>query len=122
MGTPARRGRRETLIDPTVPEHRRALAQALRDLRAECGAPPYRDLSRLAHCAAGTLSEAAGGHRLPSWETTRGYVTGCLAYAGRRGETAAALPIWRQRWDRARLDDDTPARNDTPQRVAPPPA
>ncbi|KUL25332.1 hypothetical protein [Actinoplanes awajinensis] len=124
MGAPARRGRKETPLAPTIPAQRRALAQALRDLRSECGTPSYRDLSRLAHCAAGTLSEAAAGRRLPSWETTSAYVMGCLAYAERRHDTAAALPCWRERWHRARLDDDspTPTPGDISRRGVPPPA
>ncbi|GGK73646.1 hypothetical protein [Mangrovihabitans endophyticus] len=102
-GPPARRGRKEALIDPAAPEHRRVFAQRLRDLRIECQAPPYRVLSVLSHCASGTLSEAAGGRRLPTWETTRAYVIGCLRHAGREDELARVLPRWRIDWEHADL-------------------
>lgn len=114
-----RRGRPEGRLGTTVPEHRRVLAQRLRDLRAECGGPPYRVLSGLAHCAAGTLSEAAGGRRLPTWETTRAYVTGCLRHAGREDEVAAALPRWRAAWERARRAEERAATPPAPVRPAP---
>lgn len=100
-GDAVRRGRRESRLDAAAPVHRRAFAQRLRDLRAECYTPPYRVLSLLAHCATGTLSEAAGGRRLPTWETTRAYVTGCLRHAGRDGELTAELDRWRAAWERA---------------------
>ncbi|MET8152045.1 hypothetical protein ACIBSW_40400 [Actinoplanes sp. NPDC049668] len=100
---PSRRGRRETSLGPEVPEHRRVLAQRLRDLRTECLAPPYRVLSGLSHCASGTLSEAASGRRLPTWETTQAYVIGCLRHGGRGGEVATVLPRWRVEWERANL-------------------
>ena len=97
----ARRGRRESRLDASAPPHRRAFAQRLRDLRAECHTPPYRVLSGLAHAATGTLSEAASGRRLPTWETTRAYVTGCLRHAGRGTELARELSRWRAAWERA---------------------
>jgi len=96
-----RRGRRESRLDAAAPVHRRAFAQRLRDLRAECRTPSYRVLSSLAHCATGTLSEAASGRRLPTWETTRAYVTGCLRHAGRGTELARELSRWRTAWERA---------------------
>jgi hypothetical protein len=106
-GQPTRRGRREALLDPGAPEHRRLLAQRLRELRTECHAPPYRVLSGLSHCASGTLSEAASGRRLPTWETTRAYVVGCLRHAGRDNEIARALPRWRVEWERANLTEES---------------
>ena len=99
--TAARRGRREAELDESVPEHLRELAQRLRDLRAECGGPPYRVLSGLAHCATSTLSEAASGRRAPTWETTRSYVIGCLRFAGRTAELDRVLPRWEALWERA---------------------
>ncbi|MFG1604523.1 tetratricopeptide repeat protein [Actinoplanes sp. NPDC049265] len=104
--TAARRGRREAELDETVPANLRDFAQRLRDLRAECGNPPYRVLSGLAHCATSTLSEAAGGRRLPSWETTRAYVIGCLRHAGRTDELVRELPRWEARWHQAGLAPD----------------
>ncbi|MEU8234555.1 hypothetical protein AB0C12_33625 [Actinoplanes sp. NPDC048967] len=101
VGRPVRRGRKEALLDAGVPEHRRILAQRLRDLRTECHTPPYRVLSGLSHCASGTLSEAASGRRLPTWETTRAYVIGCLRHAGRDRDVAGELPRWRVEWERA---------------------
>ncbi|WP_045744894.1 tetratricopeptide repeat protein [Actinoplanes rectilineatus] len=88
-------------MDDSQPAHRLVFATSLRDLRRECGQPPYRVLSPLAHCGTGPLSEAASGRRLPSWETTRGYVTGCLRHAGRDAEIDLLLPRWRQAWEEA---------------------
>ncbi len=107
----ARRGRRQAPLGAGLPEHRRAFAQALRDLRDECGAPTYRELSRLAHCASGTMSEAAGGQHVPSWETTRAYVTGCLRHAGREADAPAVLLQWRSRWEQTRFWEGIPAIN-----------
>ncbi|MEU4561075.1 tetratricopeptide repeat protein [Actinoplanes sp. NPDC023936] len=116
----ARRGRREEAIDANLPAHRVAFATRLRDLRRECGQPSYRVLSRLGHCGFGSLSEAAGGRRLPSWQTTRGYVTGCLRHAGRDAEIDRVLPEWRRTWEAAATVDQVgPAA--PPSAPAPPP-
>ncbi|BCY09106.1 tetratricopeptide repeat protein [Actinoplanes sp. L3-i22] len=101
----SRRGRREDLLDAALPAHRLAFATRLRELRRECGQPPYRTLSRLAHCGSGSLSEAASGRRLPTWETTRGYVTGCLRHAGRESEIDRSLPRWRRLWEDTEVRD-----------------
>jgi tetratricopeptide (TPR) repeat protein len=114
-----RRGRREEALDSALPEHRLAFAARLRDLRTECGRPPYRTLSRLAHCGSGSLSEAAGGNRFPTWETTRGYVTGCLRHAGRDDEIDRLLPQWRRAWDEADLRER--AQRAKPAEALPPP-
>lgn len=63
-------------------------AADLRRLRAEAGGPAYRELGRLAHYSATTLSDAAGGRRLPSLSVTLAYVTAC------GGDTAT----WERRW------------------------
>lgn len=87
------------MLDAALPAHRLDFATRLRDLRNECGRPPYRALSRLAHCGLGSLSEAASGRRFPTWETTRGYVTACLRHAGREADVDLALVRWRRLWD-----------------------
>ncbi|GAA2815445.1 WD40 repeat domain-containing protein [Crossiella cryophila] len=46
------------------------LAAYLRRVRREAGSPAYRELGRRVHFAASTLSEAAGGRRLPSLAVT----------------------------------------------------
>ncbi|MFI6499506.1 hypothetical protein [Nonomuraea typhae] len=53
------------------------LAADLRKLRDEAGTPSYRELARRAHYSAGTLSEAAGGRKLPSLAVTLAYVKAC---------------------------------------------
>ncbi|MFC7529261.1 tetratricopeptide repeat protein [Actinoplanes sp. GCM10030250] len=95
----ARRGRREATMDAALPEHRVALASRLRDLRDESGRPSYRRLSELAHCSFASLSAAAAGRRFPTWETTRGYVTGCLRHAGREADIDLVLGQWRRLWE-----------------------
>ncbi|MEU4422144.1 hypothetical protein AB0F81_16075 [Actinoplanes sp. NPDC024001] len=88
-------------MDAAQPAHRREFAGRLRDLRRECGQPAYRVLGTLAHCSYTSLSEAAAGRRLPSWETARGYVTACLRHAGRQAEIDRLLPQWRRAWEQA---------------------
>ncbi|MEV4344480.1 hypothetical protein AB0J83_08385 [Actinoplanes sp. NPDC049596] len=110
----ARRGRRENAIDNTQPAHRVAFAIRLRALRDECGHPPYRRLSELAHCSIASLSVAAAGRRLPTWETTRGYVTACLEHAGRGDDVNRDLRGWRRFWE------DTQARERASRLAAPP--
>jgi WD40 repeat protein/energy-coupling factor transporter ATP-binding protein EcfA2 len=63
-------------------------AADLRRLRVAVGSPAYRELGRRAHYSATTLSDAAGGRRLPSLSVTLAYVAAC------EGDTAA----WEQRW------------------------
>src|SRR5437764_15214881 len=63
-------------------------AAELRRLRESAGNPTYRDLARRAHYSAGTLSEAAGGRKLPSLAVTLAYVRAC---GGEPGE-------WEERW------------------------
>jgi WD40 repeat protein len=63
-------------------------AAGLRDLRAKAGNPPYRELGRRAHYAAGTLSDAAAGRKLPTLAVT-------LAYVQALGGDSAE---WERRW------------------------
>ncbi|MEV7097102.1 hypothetical protein AB0M80_30040 [Amycolatopsis sp. NPDC051045] len=63
-------------------------AADLRRLRESAGNPTYRELGRRAHYSAGTLSEAAGGRKLPSLAVTLAYVRAC---GGVPGE-------WEERW------------------------
>jgi WD40 repeat protein/energy-coupling factor transporter ATP-binding protein EcfA2 len=63
-------------------------AAELRRLRESAGNPTYRELGRRAHYSAGTLSEAAGGRKLPSLAVTLAYVRAC---GGVPGE-------WEERW------------------------
>lgn len=52
-------------------------AADLRKLREKAGNPTYRELSRLAHYSAASLSQAASGHKLPSLAVTLAYVRVC---------------------------------------------
>lgn len=49
----------------------------LRRLREKAGRPSYRELARAAHYSATTLSDAAGGRRLPTLAVLRAYVQAC---------------------------------------------
>ncbi|MEU8638795.1 hypothetical protein AB0C38_41965 [Amycolatopsis sp. NPDC048633] len=69
-------------------------AADLRRLRESAGNPTYRELGRRAHYSAGTLSEAAGGRKLPSLAVTLAYVRAC---GGVPGE-------WEERWHAAADD------------------
>ncbi|TWP52519.1 helix-turn-helix domain-containing protein [Lentzea tibetensis] len=63
-------------------------AEALRALRQQVGGPPYRELARRAGYSAATLSDAAGGRRLPSLDVTLAFVGAC------DGDGAE----WERRW------------------------
>jgi WD40 repeat protein/energy-coupling factor transporter ATP-binding protein EcfA2 len=69
-------------------------AADLRRLRESAGNPTYRELGRRAHYSAGTLSEAAGGRKLPSLAVTLAYVRAC---GGAPGE-------WEERWHKVADD------------------
>ncbi|WUH92719.1 hypothetical protein OG900_23160 [Streptomyces sp. NBC_00433] len=83
-------GRPEGLLDPeTGPVQQ--LAYELRKLRVEAGSPTYREMARLTGAGASTLSQAAGGIRLPSLPTLRAYVQAC-------GGDAEQVERWELRW------------------------
>ncbi|MET9229365.1 XRE family transcriptional regulator [Lentzea sp. NPDC003310] len=63
-------------------------AADLRALREKAGRPSYRALASRAHYSAATLSDAAGGKKLPSLAVTLAYVKAC------GGDVRA----WEQRW------------------------
>ncbi|SFR28668.1 WD40-like Beta Propeller Repeat [Lentzea waywayandensis] len=63
-------------------------AADLRKLREKAGKPSYRALASRAHYSAATLSDAAGGKKLPSLAVTLAYVKAC---GGDEEE-------WEQRW------------------------
>ncbi|WP_410667923.1 hypothetical protein [Amycolatopsis sp. cmx-4-68] len=52
-------------------------AAGLRQLRDKAGRPSYRELARRAHYASTTLSDAAGGRRLPTLAVALSYVRAC---------------------------------------------
>jgi WD40 repeat protein len=54
-------------------------AADLRRLRERAGSPGYRELARRAHYSVTTLSDAAGGKRMPSLAVTLAYVRACGA-------------------------------------------
>ncbi|TWP51879.1 hypothetical protein FKR81_13600 [Lentzea tibetensis] len=62
----------ESSDDPLV-----LFAADLRALREKAGGPGYRELGRLAHYSAATLSEAAGGRKLPTLAVTLAFVRAC---------------------------------------------
>ncbi|MEV6871607.1 hypothetical protein [Amycolatopsis sp. NPDC051128] len=68
--------RRERPLDPDG-DALSQFARGLRGLREKAGSPTYRELARRAHYAAGTLSDAAGGRKLPTLAVTLAYVQAC---------------------------------------------
>ena len=68
--------RRERPLDPDG-DALSQFARGLRGLREKAGNPTYRELARRAHYAAGTLSDAAGGRKLPTLAVTLAYVRAC---------------------------------------------
>ncbi|MBL1101543.1 nSTAND1 domain-containing NTPase [Streptomyces coffeae] len=81
-------GRPEKPIDPQDGPIAR-FAYELRKLRDEAGAPGYRSMARRAGYSAATLSQAAGGERLPTLPVALAYVRAC------RGD----VEEWRRRWE-----------------------
>jgi hypothetical protein len=69
-------------------------AADLRKLRGEAGAPPYRDMAQQVHISKASLSAAASGHRLPTWEVTKGYVRAC----------GGPVEEWHERWIAVRAE------------------
>ncbi|MFG1648258.1 hypothetical protein ACGFMK_48895, partial [Amycolatopsis sp. NPDC049252] len=67
------------------------LAADLRRLRDKAGRPTYRTLAQRAHYSTTTLSDAAGGKRLPSLAVTLAFVEAC---GGDPGD-------WERRWREA---------------------
>ena len=74
-------GRPESPLDPSAGPVQR-LAAELRKLRVEAGSPTYREMAARSGCGASTLSQAAGGERLPSLATVLAFVAACGADPG----------------------------------------
>ncbi|MFI7540765.1 hypothetical protein [Actinoplanes sp. NPDC049599] len=91
--------RPERPVDPSAGPVQRFAAD-LRKLRGEADNPPYREMARTAHISRASLSAAASGHRLPTWEVTKGYVRAC----------GGPVDEWRARWlaVRAEVKPDAP--------------
>ncbi|ONI90134.1 hypothetical protein ALI144C_03705 [Actinosynnema sp. ALI-1.44] len=77
-------------------------AAGLRQLRHEAGSPPYRELAQRVHYSAGTLSDAAGGRKLPTLAVTLAYVRGCA------GDT----DLWERRWHEVAAEVSSTSRDD----------
>ena len=87
-----------------------AFATDLRELRARAGNPTYRELAREAHYSAGTLSDAAGGKKLPTLAVTLAFVGACggdpVEWERRWRADAAELAARRGRSEQERLPED----------------
>ncbi|UWE07635.1 XRE family transcriptional regulator [Actinacidiphila bryophytorum] len=101
-------GRPEGRLDPANGPVQQ-LAYELRKLRVDAGSPTYREMAAATGCGASTLSQAAGGTRLPSLPTLRAYVTAC-------GGDAEDVEQWEQRWREAATGETAapPPDADTP--------
>ncbi|MGP4099018.1 nSTAND1 domain-containing NTPase [Nonomuraea sp. KM90] len=84
-------------------------AADLRRLRERAGSPSYRELAKQAHYSAGTLSEAAGGRKLPSMAVTMAYAKAC------GGDPAE----WEARWRALAEEFNRPDTATTPDDTAP---
>lgn len=67
------------------------LAVGLRAVRRSAGNPPYRVMARESGYAASTLSKAAAGDRLPTWEVCSAFVESC----------GGDITEWKDRWNQA---------------------
>jgi WD40 repeat protein len=82
----------------------RELAEALRALRREAGNPVYRELARRTRYSSTTLSDAAGGWRLPALPVVLAYVEAC---GGDRAE-------WQERWEKVARELAGESEHDAP--------
>ncbi|NUT96158.1 MAG: helix-turn-helix domain-containing protein [Saccharothrix sp.] len=76
-------------------------AAGLRRLREKAGTPSYRELARLAHYSSTTLSDAAGGRRLPTLAVALAFVRAC----------GGDVVEWERRWREVAVEavgDDVP--------------
>ncbi|WFE96772.1 transcriptional regulator [Micromonospora sp. WMMD987] len=87
--------RTERPLDPDA-DPVQAFAADLRRLRERAGRPTYQAMARRAHRSSSSLSEAAGGRKLPTLDTTLAYVRALggdeAAWTRRWREVAAATP------------------------------
>lgn len=80
-------GRPENPLDPNAGPVQKFAAE-LRKLRTEAGSPPYRAMAKRTNQGASTLSQAAGGERLPTLPVVLAYVQAC----------GGDLEEWEARW------------------------
>ncbi|MEU7616043.1 helix-turn-helix domain-containing protein [Micromonospora rifamycinica] len=87
--------RTERPLDPDA-DPVQAFAADLRHLRERAGRPTYQAMARRAHRSSSSLSEAAGGRKLPTLDTALAYVRALggdeTAWARRWREVAASTP------------------------------
>ncbi len=84
-------GRPEKALDVRDPIQ--AFAQQLRDLRRGCDRMTYAEMASRCNYSAATLSEAARGATMPSWEVTAAYVAAC----------GGDLVRWRSVWEATKM-------------------
>jgi hypothetical protein len=94
-------GRPERRLDPAAGPLQ-AFAVELRNLRESAGRPKYSTLAQRTGRSQTALSEAAGGQRLPSWETVEAFVRGC----------GSDPSTWRLRWEEVAAAVRPPAEED----------
>ncbi|MEU6070634.1 hypothetical protein ABZ864_40890 [Streptomyces sp. NPDC047082] len=93
--------RQESPIHPQASPELKRLATAMREVKAAATDAEgnsidlsYKELAELAHYSTASLSLAASGKRMPSWEVTWAYVCGC--------DRNAKESDWRPLWEAAR--------------------
>lgn len=89
--------RPERPVDPSAGPVQQFAAD-LRKLRGEAGNLPYRTMALRTYVSRASLSAAASGHRLPTWEVARAYVRAC---GGDERE-------WHDRWLTVRAEVSPP--------------
>ncbi len=87
-------GRPESRLDPSAGPVARFAAE-LRKLRAEAGSPTYRVMAQRTGQGASTLSQAAGGERLPTLPVVLAYVRAC----------SGDVQEWEERWREAAAEE-----------------
>ncbi|WP_405593852.1 helix-turn-helix transcriptional regulator [Streptomyces sp. NBC_01410] len=84
--------RPESPIHADASDELTTLVRLMRELR-NTKAIPYGELAKRCHYSVATLSTAASGKKVPSWEIVQAYVLGC--------DPTTDLPEWKERWQAA---------------------
>lgn len=102
-------GRPERALDPEDSPLAQFAAD-LRRVRERAGKPTYRAMSRLVHRSQTTMSEAAGGRTVPTWETVEAFLRPAVSRTSTSGADAgsAFLTPPLRRWNSLSRSPRTP--------------
>ncbi|MDI9889412.1 helix-turn-helix transcriptional regulator [Streptomyces sp. HNM0645] len=88
----------------------RALATQLRDAKDAAGIS-YKQLADRTHYSTASLSQAASGKKMPTWDVTRAYFRGC--------EDPREEGVWQELWTAASVADEARNSDTSPPAASP---